>query len=93
MSPDHELKVWHPESIWLLGMWQASWPRKPDEELLEGVSLPKTVKVSVGIGIVVPAPFIAEVLQSKEMREQHAEAKLNRDSDEAATTDMPPPTH
>jgi hypothetical protein len=91
-APDYQLKVWHPGTIWLLGMWQSSWPRKPDEELIEGVNLPKDVKVSVGVGITVPAPFIKEVLDCDAMKAQVAKAKAKRDAEDAATVDAAPPT-
>ena len=91
-SPGHILRAWTPGSVWLLGLWQSSWPRKAEQDLIESADLSDDVKVSVGVGLVVPATFIQEVLDMPEIGEQRAHRKRARDLEVAATTDAAPPT-
>ena len=44
-APGKGLRAVTSGSVWLLGLWQASWPMEPDMNLIEGVNLPKDVKV------------------------------------------------
>lgn len=90
-DPGYILRAWTPGSVWLLGLWQSSWPRKAEQDLIEGADLSKDVKVSVGIGLVVPATFIQEVLEMPKIEEQRAHRKRARDSEVSATTDAAPP--
>jgi hypothetical protein len=80
-----------PGSVWLLGLWQSSWPRKPEQALLEGAELGSDVKVSVGIGVVVPASFILEVLSLPKLEKQRDQRKHARAIDVAASTDVATP--
>jgi hypothetical protein len=86
------LKVTTPGSVWLLGLWQASWPKKPDQTLIESAGIESGVTVSVGIGLVVPAPYIIDVLGQDDMRSQWMRWKNDRDLRVAATTDVAPST-
>ncbi len=89
-NPDYHLNTLIPGSVWLLGLWQASWPQEPEQALIEGAGLSKDVKVSVGIGVVVPAPFILDVLNMLE--DQREKRRESRRAEVAATTDAALPT-
>jgi hypothetical protein len=91
-EPDGGLRASTPGSVWLLGLWQASWPQKPEQDLLEGVGLPKDVRVSVGVGIVVPAPFIQVLLEMPKIKKQREQIRKERAAGVAATTDSALPT-
>lgn len=84
----NKLRAWTPGSVWLLGMWQASWPLEPDQALIEGAGLGQGVKVSVGIGLVIPAPYIVDVLLEPGIRNQREEWLKARAVEVAATTDV-----
>lgn len=91
-EPEYHLGLKSPGSMWLLGLWQASWPLKPGEDLIEGAGVPEGSKVGVGIGIVVPAPFIQDVLDMPQIKEQREQAKRAVKEATAMTTDTAPPT-
>jgi hypothetical protein len=55
------------QDILLLGMWQSSWDAPPDEILGLAANAPPGVRVPVGMGVVVPAQKIEEVLLSEEV--------------------------
>jgi hypothetical protein len=50
-------------SIWLFGLWSASWPGTPSESQVEG-GASKDTKVSLGIGIVTPADAILDEIKA-----------------------------
>lgn len=59
-------------TVYLLGVWQASWDAPPDEVM--AVETGRDVQVSVGMGIVVPAQRIIEILEMdkvKRLREEN----------------------
>lgn len=55
------LGVWWTGSLWLLGLWHGAWFGEP--EAGKGINRRGSVKVPVGMGVVVPAIKILEVLQ------------------------------
>jgi hypothetical protein len=60
--------------IYLLGVWVGAWPGKPDEALQKGFALPKGIMVPVGMGIVIPAERLMEILKSPEIEVMRTEA-------------------
>ena len=52
----------------LLGVYQGAWFLPPDATLADGLKIPNDVNVPVGIGVVVPAIKILEVLETDTMR-------------------------
>lgn len=87
-DPD-PLRVSIPGSLWLLGLWRGAWFGKASD----GLHIPKELrdnKVPVGIGSVVPAIKISEVLnhpQLQQMRPRELLKELESDSDERPVTD------
>lgn len=79
-----------PESqVFLLGLWQGAWDAPPDEVM--AAEFGRGVRVPVGLGIVVPAYRILEVLdlpQLKERRRLHKEEMAAKAHDEAATPEV-----
>lgn len=74
-APNTDLNAYTPGSVWLLGVWQGSWPQEADQALIEGAGLHKDAKVSVGIGLVVPAPFMQQLFVSPDMQAQRDRLK------------------
>jgi hypothetical protein len=52
--------------VFLLGMWQGAWDAPPDEIL--AIEKGEDVRVSVGMGVVIPAQKIKEALDQEELR-------------------------
>jgi len=82
-----ELKAWVHGSVWLLGLWQGAWDARPGDLLAKDKGLSGQVRVPVGMGIVVPAFKIKDVLESEELREQRRKALEARHADRAAELD------
>jgi hypothetical protein len=70
------------ENVKLLGLWQAAWDL-PSGEVLSG-ERGKQVVVPVGMGIVVPASRIVEVLELPVLKEPRNAAKKQRELKNAA---------
>jgi hypothetical protein len=60
------------QSIFLLGVWQGAWDAKPNEVM--SVEKGMDVRVSVGMGVVVPAAKIVELLGTTEVTEERTKA-------------------
>jgi hypothetical protein len=71
--------------ILLLGLWSGSWDAPPDEVL--SVQSGKETRVSVGMGIVVPAQRIKEVLDLEESVNIRKEVKARHAARNAASPD------
>jgi hypothetical protein len=69
----------------LLGLWQGSWDAPPDE--IVAIQSGKGARVSVGMGIVVPAERIIELLEQDEMKKARTEAKNKAAANRAAGLD------
>jgi len=69
----------------LLGLWQGSWDAPPDE--IVAIQSGKGVRVSVGMGIVVPAERIIELLEQDEMKKARTEAKNKAAANRSAGLD------
>lgn len=72
----------------LLGMWQGSWDAPPDEVM--AAEIPRGARVPVGLGVVVPATKIKEILDSEEVMEHRKTLKqerAKREAQEAAQLD------
>jgi hypothetical protein len=54
---------------YLLGVWIAAWPGKPDKILAAAKKLHQTTWIPVGMGIVVPASAIKHILESYDLVE------------------------
>jgi hypothetical protein len=79
----HEWRAVAPRSpVFLLGLWSGSWDAPPDEVI--SVQTGKTARVSVGIGVVVPAVKIQETLMTPELIEARAEVKKRREAQQPA---------
>jgi hypothetical protein len=52
--------------IHLIGVWQGSWDAPPGEVL--GAERGKTVRVPVGMGVVLPIDHVHAILQSDELK-------------------------
>jgi hypothetical protein len=77
-APDEklELMAYH-EQVKLLGLWQAAWDAPSDQIMTAELGRQNTVPV--GMGIVVPASKIIEVLESTVMYEKRARMKKIED--------------
>jgi hypothetical protein len=73
------LGVWLHGSLWLLGLWHGAWFGDPAEELKKKFIGP--IKVSAGMGIVVPATKILEVLNRQELLEMRNAEKAREDAE------------
>jgi hypothetical protein len=61
---------WPKADIFLLGLWQGSWDATPDEAL--AADRGSLIRVAIGMGAVVPAEKIIEILNIDALREQRA---------------------
>lgn len=69
----------------LLGVWQGAWDAPPDE--IRGVGFARNVRVPVGIGVVIPAMKIVEILNMEEPKKRREALKKQWAEDAAATLD------
>lgn len=83
------IKVWLHGTIWLLGLWHGAWFGEPDSTV--GITSSRPVKISAGMGVVVPAYRIVEVLNLPELAMQRTKKKEAETFPvEAAARDVPP---
>lgn len=88
-NPKLGLRAWVYGSAWLLGVWQASWDGAPSElDVIERFEGREDKQVPYGMGLVVPAPKITEVLEMGVLKERRALAKAARHDDSAAGLDF-----
>lgn len=73
------------DSFMLLGVWQGAWEAKPEEALAAEIG--KEVRVSVGMGVVVPYQKIMEVLDLPNVK-KHREAVIAGERPHAAELDV-----
>ena len=71
------------QKLLLLGIWQAAWDAKPDEVLASGVG--RNVKVPVGLGVVVPAPKLLELLEDPKLKQERKDKQEESLTEETAT--------
>jgi hypothetical protein len=76
-----ELVVYKDE-VSLLGIWQADWEAPAGEVI--AVDRGKEITVPVGMGVVVPATKIVDVLEMAELKQMREEAAKRRANNEAA---------
>jgi hypothetical protein len=74
------------QDLLLLGMWQGSWDAPPDEILSMASAATPRDRVPVGMGIVVPAQKIEEVLLLPEVVESTSRAKAEIEAASAAAS-------
>jgi hypothetical protein len=75
----------------LLGMWQSAWGGEPSKELAENYGdRGEKLTVPVGLGIVVPADKIVEVLEMPEMKKERQKRKEDAMRSVAAKTQSAP---
>lgn len=79
-----------PADTLLLGVWQSAWNAPPDE--LKALSVQKGVTVPVGMGLVMPAYRIIEILESDQLRLQRETLTKQRDAENAASEQLAPST-
>ena len=65
--------------LYLLGVWVGAWPGKPDETLKKEFGLHGHAMVPVGMGIVIPAPRITDILELEVIQAMRKEAVRKRD--------------
>jgi hypothetical protein len=70
---------------YLLGVWAAAWPGAPDEELRKALGLTDRTWVPVGMGIVVPAERVLEILRSPPLIQERNQLRQRSDASRAAT--------
>lgn len=81
----------------LLGLWQGAWDAKTDDILT--IDRGRQMRVPVGMGVVVPATKLVEVLEMPELKNKRAKADERRDAENSASLDFAPlstdenPTH
>lgn len=74
------VETWFYGSRWLLGVWQGSW----GDDLAQFVSTPGGEATKpFGMGVVIPAPRILEILEMDELVERRRAAKLKQDRSRA----------
>jgi hypothetical protein len=66
-------------ALWMMGLWHGAWYGDP----AEAKKLPTTGRVPVGIGIVIPASKIIDVLETEELKQMRNDAKEFRDKGRA----------
>ena len=71
------------DQIYLLGLWQAAWEAPAGEVIT--VDRGKSLTVPVGMGVVVPASKIVEILELEELKRFRQQAKAATDAAVAAT--------
>jgi hypothetical protein len=74
--------------LYLLGVWQGAWDAPADEVI--AADRGHDLRVPVGMGIVVPAAKLFEILETPELQELRAEGQSRRDAQVAAKLDAPP---
>jgi hypothetical protein len=74
--------------LYLLGVWQGAWDAPADEVL--ATDRGRELRVPVGMGVVVPATKLIEVLETPELQERRAEGEMRRESQAAAKPDASP---
>jgi hypothetical protein len=77
------LKVWVHGSVWLLGLWHGAWFGHPIEEVIKNTG--PGVKVSAGMGVVVPAWKILEVLDRQELASTRNSITATKHADDAGS--------
>jgi hypothetical protein len=75
-------------NLYLLGVWQGAWDAPADEVL--AADRGRDLRVPVGMGVVVPATKLLEVLETPALQERRAEWQRRRDAQAAAKLDAPP---
>jgi hypothetical protein len=73
------------QDLGLLGVWQGAWDAPPDE--VRAISVGSEVRVPVGMGIVIPASKLAEILEMDTMKKQREKVKKEQDQASAASLD------
>lgn len=56
--------------IFLIGIWQGAWTAPPDEVMSAEMAQGKSVRVSLGMGVVVPITKLLELLETSELQKQ-----------------------
>lgn len=74
---------WADEKIWLLGLWQGAWRGDPDQLLKEQLNSTGPVRVAVGVGVVIPAAKLIEILETPDVIAEREEFLLSGRSAEA----------
>jgi hypothetical protein len=64
------------QDVGLLGVWQGAWDARPDEA--RAVSLGHELRVSVGMGIVIPAQKLVEIFELADLKEDRKKLEQTR---------------
>jgi hypothetical protein len=76
--------VFHAECRdYLLGVWIAAWPGKPDKILAKARQLQQDIWIPVGMGIVVPASVLYDLLHRPDIAEKRREAAQSKSAGNA----------
>lgn len=84
------LRAWVHGSVWLLGVWSSSYVGSPSAALAQYKQIDSNKKVPYGVGVVVPAQKIIEVLEMPELKEARKKETERRSRAMAPTTDSLP---
>jgi hypothetical protein len=77
--------------VFLIGIWWGAWNFHPDQVLATERGLSKDNRVSLGVGIVIPATKILELLELPEMQKKRADFISKRDLQNAASPESVKP--
>lgn len=78
--------------VFLLGVWQGSWAEDPSQILVSDVTRRGNVRVPVGMGVVVPADRIMEILEMPKFVKKRDKVRKISKEQNAATLDSALPT-
>ena len=73
-----------PGGLYLLGVWVGAWPAIPDSTLKNELGIDAGLMVPVGMGFVIPAKRIMEILHLPEIEDMRTKAIRERDDSFAA---------
>ena len=82
-TPETINLVAYMEEVSLLGIWQAAWEAPAGEVV--AVDRGRQMTVPVGMGVVVPAARIVDILELPELKEPRDAARRKRELERAAT--------
>lgn len=87
---DGAIRAWVHGSVWLLGVWSASYSGAPSDELVQYKGVKKDDKVPYGVGVVVPATKLIEVLEMPDLKRSRKAAEEAHLRSISPTTDSVP---
>jgi len=68
------------KNIFLIGIWQGAWNAPPDKILAAEIERGKMVRVSLGMGVVVPITKLIELLEMPELQKRRDQINAEHDA-------------